>query len=332
VPADTLPKIELHLHLDCSLNYDGVRRLRPSITVEEYQRDFVIPSDCQNLGAFLARVGNAVGLLQTREALRALVENVFEQLEQDRVIYAELRFAPLLHTANGLSAEQVVDTVDAAVDDMARRSRIDARIILCTLRHFTQEQSMATVSLVRRFRDRRVAALDLAGDEAGCPLRPHIAAYRAAHEWGLKTTAHAGEACGPSSVWETLRELQPDRIGHGIRSIEDSALIDHLASAGLHLEICPASNVRLVESIHEWADHPVDALQRRGVSMSISTDIRGFIDTTLTREYASLRRYFGWTDDILRTVNLAAARHAFADDATKQRLSAALAVPAGRGG
>jgi adenosine deaminase len=290
MPADTLPKVELHLHLDCSLDFEGVRRLRPAITVEEYRRDFVLPSHCPNLAAFLVQVPNALRLLQTRDALGVLVENVFEQLERDRVIYAELRFAPLLHTAHGLSPEQVVDTVDAAVDDMVDRTGIDARIILWTLRHFTEEQSLATVALVRRFRDRRVAALDLAGDEAGFPLQPHVAAFRAAHDWGLQTTAHAGEACGPTSVWETLRELQPARIGHGIRSIEDPALIDHLRRVGLHLEICPSSNIQLVESVTCWADHPIDALWRHGVSLSVSTDIRAFINTTLTREYTSIQQ------------------------------------------
>src|SRR5215471_15183404 len=190
-----LPKVELHLHLDCSLNHDGVRRLRPSITPDEYRRAFIAPSRCPNLASFLALVPNVLKLLQTRDALRVLVENVFEQLHTDGDVSAELRFAPLLHTAEGLSPEHVVDTIDAAVDDMVCRTNVEARIILCTLRHFSETQSMATVALARRFGDRRVVALDLAGNEAGFSLRPHVAAFRTAHEWGIWTTAHAGEAC-----------------------------------------------------------------------------------------------------------------------------------------
>ncbi|MGH9202990.1 MAG: adenosine deaminase [Vicinamibacterales bacterium] len=311
------PKVELHLHLDCSLSCDGLMRLRPSVTPDEYRREYVAPARCSNLAEFLSRVPKVLKLLQTREALAVLVEDVFEQLQRDHVLYAELRFAPLLHTADGLSPEQVVDIVDKAVEAMVRRTGIEARVILCTLRHYTEQESLATVELVRAFRHRRVAALDLAGDEAGFPLEPHITAYRYAHEHGLKTTAHAGEARGPDSVWETLRELAPARIGHGIRSIEDPDLTGHLCRAGVHLEVCPSSNVQMVESIPSWPMHPVERLRNAGVSLSINTDTRMFTPTTLTREYALIREHFDWTAETLLASNIAALHHAFIDDETK---------------
>lgn len=329
MPNASLPRIELHLHLDCSVDYDGIRRLQPSITPDQYRRDFVLPSSCPDLASFLAQVPNLLRLLQTRDSLRVMVENVFEQLQRDHVMYAELRFAPLLHLECGLLPEDVVDIVDASTDDCVHQTGIEARLILCTLRHFTEAQSLGTVALVRKFRDRRVAALDLAGDEAGCPIAPHIAAYRAAREWGLQTTAHTGEACGPASVWETLRDLRPDRIGHGIRSIEDPALVEHLRRSNLHLEVCPSSNVQLVGSLSDFAHHPIEALRQQGVSLSISTDIRTFIDTTLTREYALVRQHFGWTDDTLRAANIEAVRHAFVGPDTKQALLARLTPDSG---
>jgi len=316
----TLPKVELHLHLDCSLSYEGVRRLQPSTTVEEFRRHFMAPARCINLAEFLSRVPRVLRLLQSEEALGVLVEDVFEQLERDRVIYAELRFAPMLHTAGGLSTERVVDIIDRAVDVMVRRTAIEARLILCALRHFNERDSLATAALVHEFRDRRVVALDLAGDEAGYSLQPHVAAYRYAHEHGLNTTAHAGEACGPASVWASLRELQPARIGHGIRSIEDPLLVEHLRHTGIHLEVCPSSNVQMVECIDGWHDHPVERLRRAGVSLSISTDVRMFTSTTLEREYALLREHFGWTRETFRAANEVALRHAFADETTKAGL------------
>jgi len=319
-----LPKIELHLHIDCTLSYDGVRRLRPSVTLDEYRRDYIAPVPCANLAEFLARVPSVLALLQTREALGVMVEDVFNQLAADGVIYAELRFAPLLHTTAGLSPESIVDTVDAAVDAMVRRTGIEARIILCTLRHFSESDGLTTAALVHDFRHRRVVALDLAGDEAGCPLQPHIAAYRYAHEHGLRTTAHAGEAVGPESVWETLRELAPERIGHGIRSIEDPALVEHLRRTGIHLEVCPSCNVQLVESIDSWPDHPLDRLRAAGVSVNINTDTRAMMAITLTEEYARAREHFGWTTELLFASNRAALRHAFVDEATKARLMARL--------
>jgi adenosine deaminase len=317
---DVLPKIELHLHLDCSLSYEGVRRLRPSVTLDEYRREYEAPTRCANLAEFLSRVPKVLGMLQSREALAIMVEDVFDQLRADRVLYAELRFAPLLHTTRGLSAEGTVDTVATAVDEMVRRTGIEARIILCTVRHFTADESLTTAELVRAFRHRRVVALDIAGDEAGFALTPHAAAYRYAHEHGLRTTAHAGEALGPASVWETLRELAPERIGHGIRSIEDPVLIDHLRRTGVHLEVCPSSNMQLVESIGSWPAHPIDRLRLAGISLNVNTDTRMLTPTTLTREYALVREHFGWTSDLLLASNVAALRKAFVDEETRAGL------------
>jgi adenosine deaminase len=315
-----LPKVELHLHLDCSLSHGAVRQLHPSVTEEEYRRAFVAPARCANLSQFLSYAPRALGLLQTRDALAVMVEDVFEQLRRDNVLYAELRFAPLLHTSGGLPAEDVVDIIDATTERMVRQTEIEARLILCTLRHYSEAESLATVGLVQTFRDRRVVALDLAGDEAGFPLQPHIAAYRYAHEHGLRTTAHAGEARGPNNVWETLRELAPERIGHGVRSVEDATLIDHLRRTEVHLEVCPSSNVQIVESIPTWAEHPVDRLRRAGVSISISTDTRTLTPTTLRHEYELLNQHFQWTPAMLLASNVAALRHAFLDEVTKATL------------
>jgi adenosine deaminase len=317
VDIAALPKVELHLHLDCSLSYRGILRLRPAVTLDEYRREYRAPTRCTNLEDFLSRTERTLRLLQTREALQVLVEDVFEQLQQDGVLYAELRFAPLLHTDQGLSAEHVVDTVDAAVDAMVGRTGIEARLILCTLRHYSDHESLATVRLVEAFGRRRVAALDLAGDEAGFSLQPHVAAYRYAHDHDIPTTAHAGEACGPASVWETLRVLRPGRIGHGVRSIEDAALVEHLRRSQTHLEVCPSSNVQIVESIDGWAAHPIDHLRRAGISLSVNTDCRALSATTLNREYSLLREHFHWTSADFLSANVAAIHHAFVDEDTK---------------
>src|SRR6202012_5056135 len=120
---------------------------------------------------------------------------------------------PLLHLLEDLTPQAVVEAVDRAAEDCIRSTGIEVRLILCTLRHFSPQQSLATAQLVEAFRGSRVAALDIAGDEAGFPVDAHIAAFRYAAERSLARTAHAGEACGPESVWETLRAFAPSRIG-----------------------------------------------------------------------------------------------------------------------
>ena len=315
-----LPKVELHLHIDCSLSYKAVVRLAPQVSREEYLRDFVAPARCTNLANFLLRAPKGFRLMQTEDALRAVTEDVFEQLVDDGVVYAELRFAPLLHMEQGLSAERVVGSVERATEEFSRASGVEANLILCTLRHFNAEQSMQTAKLVEQFAGSRVVALDIAGDEAGFPLDAHIAAYRYARDRGLHRTAHAGEACGPESVWETLRLLAPQRIGHGVRSIEDAQLVEHLRAQRIHLELCPSSNVQIVPSITSWEEHPIDRLYRAGVSLNLNTDTRMLNPVTLTGEYEGMQRTFGWTQAELLKSNLMGIEAAFAGPEVKERL------------
>jgi adenosine deaminase len=315
----TLPKIEFHLHLDCCLSYDVVRRLAPDITPEAFARDFVAPPKCRSLAEYLRTPPHHVALMQSEEALRLVVDDLFEQLARDGVIYAEIRFAPLFHTRGGLSSEQVVAIVDDAVARASAASGIEARLILATLRHFSEAQSLETVRLVERFRGTHVAAFDIAGDEAGYPLDAHLVAFRFAIEHSIPRTAHAGEAAGPASVWETLRLLQPSRIGHGIRSIEDETLMAHLVATGVHLEVCPSCNVQ-TDVVATYEDHPVDRLYRRGISLGISTDTRTITDVTLTQEYQRLHGTFGWGAEEFVAVNLNAIRAAFVEPDVKQAL------------
>lgn len=316
----SLPKVELHLHLDCSLSYEAVSELAPHVSREQYGRDYVAPAKCTNLAEFLSRAPLGFELMQTKDSLRLVTEDLFKQLGKDGVIYAEIRFAPLLHTERGLTPEQVVEVVDRATESLIQSTGIEARLILCTLRHFSEQQSMETVKLVEQFQGSRVVALDLAADEAGFPLDAHIGAYRYAREHGLYRTAHAGEALGPESVWETLRVLQPTRIGHGTRSIEDADLVEHLRRERIHLELCPSANVQIIPSIEEWEHHPIDRLYRAGVPLNVNTDSHMLTPATLTGEYEGLRRTFGWgVDELLRT-NMMAVDAAFTDDATQAKL------------
>lgn len=324
-----LPKVELHLHMDCSLSYAAVSRLAPHISREEYDAEFIAPAQCASLVDFLTRAPRGFQLMQTEDALRIVTEDVFEQLRADGVIYAELRFAPWLHTCQGLTPGAVVEAVDRATEHAIRATGIEARLILCTLRHFNPEQSLQTAQLVKQFQGSRVVALDIAGDEAGFPIEPHIPAYRFAIEQGLHRTAHAGEASGADSVWETLKNFEPTRIGHGVRSVEDPALVNHLRANRIHLEICPSSNVQ-TRAYPTYGEHCVDQLYRAGVSVGINTDARTITSVTLEQEYARLRESFAWGDDELTACNREALRAAFIDDPLRSRLLAELNRPTTR--
>lgn len=326
MPFRSFPKVELHLHLDCSLSYAVASRLRPGLSRGEYERDFVAPPRCRSLADFLTRAPTGFRLLQDREALRLATEDLFRQLEEDGVVYAEIRFAPLLHTEKGLTAEGAVETVDRAAEEAIRTTGIEARLILCTLRHFSRDQSLETARLLERFSGSRVVALDLAADEAGHPIDAHVPAFRWALERGYARTAHAGEAKGPESVRETLRELRPSRLGHGVRSIEDPLLVEQLVTSRVHLEVCPSCNVQ-IGICDSYATHPVDRLYRAGVSLGINTDTRTLTPVTLSEAYERLHEAFGWGEEHFRRCNLDALAAAFADEATKERLRTRLTGP-----
>jgi len=261
--------------------------------------------------------------MQTEDALRIVTEDLFQQLASDGAIYAEIRFAPLLHLLNSLVPEAVVAIVDRATEECIRASGIDARLILCTLRHYNQAQNLETAQLVERFKGSRVAALDIAGDEAGFSIAAHVPAFRYAQDHGLDRTAHAGEACGAESVWEPLRAFQPTRIGHGVRSIEDPSLVEHLKRERIHLEVCPSSNVQ-TRTTRSYKEHAADRLFRAGVSLGINTDARTITNVTLEQEYARLREHFGWGDSEFQACNRDALRAAFVDEPTCARLYAQL--------
>lgn len=314
-----LPKVELHVHLDCCLSFRAVERLAPGTTPEAYRRDYVGPDRCTDLADFLRHIDRSLALLQTEEGLRTAVEDLFGQFAADGVVYAEIRFAPLLHLRKGLAADRVVAVVAAAVDRCTRATGVEARVILCALRHFTEDQSLETARLAERFRGDGVAALDLAADEAGFPLDPHAAAFAFARERGIARTAHAGEARGAGSVRETLARLSPLRIGHGVRSVEDPALVAELAVRRVHLEVCPSCNVQ-IGLFPSHAAHPVDRLLRAGVSVGINTDGRTLTDVTLTDEYERLRDTFGWGLPEFRLCNRNALSAAFLGDADRVRL------------
>jgi len=315
-----LPKIELHLHLDCSLSYDVVRKIDASISPADFREKFIAPAKCRDLADYLTRAPQGFALMQTERQLQLVTRDLFDQLQRDSVIYAEIRFAPLQHLQKGLTPENVVEIVEQATAAAIRETGIEARLILCTLRHFSEAQSLQTVKLVERFRGTTVAGFDIAADEAGYPIDAHIAAFRYACDRKIPRTAHAGEARGPESVWETLKNFCPSRIGHGVRSIEDPRLIEHLKTAGIHLEVCPSCNVQ-IDIVDQYADHPIDKLYRAGVSVGVNTDTRTITNITLTQEYQKLHQTFGWTAAHFLHCNLNAIRAAFIPEKLKQALS-----------
>lgn len=313
------PKVELHLHLDCSLSYDVVSRIDNSITLEDYQADFIAPAKCKDLSECLARASSSYPLMQTAKHLHMVTEDLFRQLLMDNIIYAELRFAPLLHTEGGLTPHEVVTAVEEAVAEAVEGTGIEARLILCTLRFFSEAQSLETVKLVEEFSGTHVAAFDIAADRPGNVIDDHVPAFQYAREQGIPFTAHVGETRGIQNVWDTLENFKPQRFGHGVCSIQDPTLLERLRAEHIHLEACPTSNVQ-TNCYPTYADHPIDRLFQAGISISVNTDTRTLMNVSLTEEYQKMHQIFGWEEKEFFRSNQYALEAAFIPDDLRNKL------------
>lgn len=302
-----MPKVELHTHLDCALSYAAIRELSPRTSLEEYRQRFKAPAKCGSLSEFLACIDPSLDIMQSKAALTLAASDIADQLAADNVVYAEVRFAPLLHCREGLRAEEVVEAVLRGFEG----ARTPIGLLLCTLRHYDTQQGMTTLDLVRRYSSSGVVGLDLAADERNFPIEPHVPVFRKAKEEGIARTAHAGEAKGADSVIETIGLLSPTRIGHGVRSIEDPRATDMVLENGIHLEVCPSVNVQ-IGVFPGMEAHPVERLRQLGISLGINTDARTTTDVTLNDEYEIISSVFSWEAEHFAQANRAALDASFA--------------------
>ena len=315
-----LPKIELHIHLDCSLSYETVKRLRPETTIDDFNNNFKASKSCSSLKQYIKCADNAISLMQSKESLELVMEDFFNQLIEDNVIYCEIRFAPLLHTEEGLNSREVLNIICNSMNILSKESGVITGLILCTLRHYSKEQSMETVKLVEEFKGKGVLGFDIAADEAGYPLDNHIDAFKYAVQNDINCTAHAGEAKGPESIWETIDKLKVKRIGHGVNCMKDPKLVKFLSENNYHLEVCVSSNIK-TKTFNKIEDHPISQINESSISMSINTDGRTISDTDLTNEYKLVSKKFGWSIEEFKKCNLEAIKHAFISDEIKTLLT-----------
>ena len=314
-----IPKIELHLHLDCSLSFDVVNRINPLIEIDEYRSSFQAKPNSSSLNDYINCADRAIELMQTRENLELVVEDLFKQLKKENVIYAEIRFAPLLHCSQNLDENKVVEIICNKAKIESEKNDINYGLILCTLRHYSKKQSLKTVRLVNQYKNNGVVGFDIAADEAGYPLDNHIEAFNYAKSNGLNITAHAGEAKGPESIWESIKKLHTKRIGHGVRCVEDLELVSYLSENDYHLEISLTSNIK-TRTYKTFEEHPLNKIYNSSISISLNTDGRTISNTDLSLEYKIAEEKFGWTIDKIKKCNLEAIKHSFTSSSNKSKL------------
>ncbi|WP_249694462.1 adenosine deaminase [Stappia sp. WLB 29] len=329
----TLPKAELHVHVEGAAPADLVRRLakRQGQDVEGLfdERGRYLWND---FSEFLAAYDRASRIFRTPEDYALLSGTYLRMLAAEGAIYAELTISPDHAAGAGLSYRDYVAGLAAGIEQARADTGIEARMIAVGVRHFGARAVEQVVAQVIAAPHPLVTGFGLAGDEREGHPANFARAFRAAGEAGLGLTAHAGEVCGPESVTAALDFLRVRRIGHGVRAIEDRAVVARIAEEGIVLEVCPGSNLAL-GFYSNLRFHPVNLLRRAGCRITLNSDDPPFFGTTLGHEYRSCAETFGWPEDELLAITRNAIAAAFCDEDTRRRLAVRLSDHAAlRGG
>jgi len=315
------PKVELHLHIEGAAPPAFVRGLAQEKGVDLAG---VFAADGSysytDFWHFLKVYEAATSVLTGPEDYARLTRAVLAESAAAGVVYSETFLSPDFCGGRDVGAwTDYLHAIREAAEEAERQDGITLRGIVTCIRHFGPGKAKETALCAAETAGDWLVGFGIAGDEKAGRPGDFAYAFDMAREAGLRLTAHAGEWGGPDSVRDALRDLKVERIGHGVRAIEDPALVDRLAEDGVVLEVCPGSNVAL--GIYPtWTDHPVARLREKGVKVTVSTDDPPFFHTTMTHEFDRLADAFGWKEGDFAALNRTALDAAFCDETTRARV------------
>ncbi len=303
-----LPKSELHMHLEGSLEPELMFALArrngvaiPYATVEAARAAYRF----ERLQDFLDLYYRGISVLLTARDFRELTLAYLERVARDAAIHVEIFFDPQAHTARGVPFATVMEGIEGGLEEGSRRFGISSRLILCFLRHLSEEDGFATLEAAAPFRD-RLAGVGLDSSEMGHPPAKFARLFRKAGEMGLRRVAHAGEEGPPAYVREALDLLAIDRLDHGNRALEDPALVERLRREAMTLTVCPLSNLKL-KVVQQLEDHPLRRMLEAGLRATVNSDDPAYFGGYLDDNYRAIQRALGLTKSELATL----ARNSF---------------------
>jgi adenosine deaminase len=328
-PDRTVPKAELHVHLEGTAPPALIRRLaqRNGLAVPEGVFKTDDEFEWSDFLHFLRTYDLAASVIRTAEDYRDVTFEYLSSCAEEGAVYVELIASPDHAAAVGLSDAEHYAGIAQGIDDARDAHGIEARILIAAVRNLGVE---AAEAIVRRHADDRhpyVVGFNLVGDEAAWPASLFARVYEIAAASGLGCTVHAGEHDGPGSIRAAL-ELPITRMSHGVRAIEDPALVAELAERGIVLEVCPSSNVAL-GLFPTYQDHPLGALRGAGVRVTLGSDDPPYFGCSIGTEYAVARERHGLEEEQLMEVTRLAVEAGFAEDAVREGLIARLGFPRG---
>ena len=324
------PKVDLHLHLDGSFRTSTIWELvlkqgvpMPAGSLEEYEAWMEKCSNAEDVNDFLKMFDAPLQVMQDRESIIRVTKELIEDLAKLGLEYAEIRFAPQLHTAKGLSQREAIEAVlEGRRQGMEENPSIYIGIITCMMCQGTEkvnwDANMETATICHEYLDKGVVCLDLAGAEGIVPLSNFAPLFKKAQELGTPCICHAGD----SQDWRTVKDaidMGALRIGHGHHIYENPALCRVAADRGIALEICPTSNIQC-KSRESYPMHPAQNLLNMGIPVTINTDNMTMSRVNLDIEYDHCLNEMGFEPEDLILMNINSMRHSFAPEEVKERI------------
>jgi len=325
------PKVLLHEHLDGGLRPTTILELArennyrelPTSDPDELRRSFIVDAPGSDLVRYLEGFAHTTAVMQTKDQLERVAAESAIDLARDGVVYAEIRFAPERHLDGGLTLHEIVravlDGFSLGMKEAANEGRhVVVRTLLSAMRQDNLSETIAQLAV--SFRDEGVCGFDIAGPEDGFPPTKHLRAFHLIQREDFHLTIHAGEAFGLPSIWEAVQFCNAERLGHGVRIVDDIVEVDghfqlgrlanYVRDRRIPLEVCPTSNVH-TGAAASIATHPIDLLKRLRFRVTVNTDNRLMSGITLSDEFETCASVFGWTLDDMEWLTLNAAKSTF---------------------
>ena len=315
--------LDLHLHLDGSLSEQDFLYLAKKDGVDlgkDFPNNIYVPDDCPSLEVYLERFALPGLLLQSKESIKHVTQSLVRRLDNMGYIYAEIRFAPQLHTAKGLNQMEVtlaaLEGLECGLKEC--KNLYDANLILCCMRHAKENINIETIEVANELKGTHVVAVDLAGAEALHPSSYYKKVFDLAKQYQLNITIHAGEATGSDEIMMAL-DNGAMRIGHGVHLSLDKESVDRVKNNNICFEFCPTSNLQ-TKSLKEYKDCPIMKFMELGIPVTVNSDNMTVSNTDVYQEFSHLYQTFGLTKEQVRLLLKNAAQHAFVNNSKISKL------------
>lgn len=322
----SLPKVELHCHLDGSVRPETIIDISkeegidiPSMNLEVIKKKVIAPWECSSLNEYLDKFTLPLSVMQSRKSLKRIAYELIEDASNENVKYIEIRFAPLFHMEEGLSIKEIIESVLSGISDGEKDFDIKGNLILSCLRNMPTERVYDVIEAGREYIGKGVAAVDLCGPEEEGFVEKFIEPIELAREYGYKITIHAGETGIGKNVLQAVKMLHAQRIGHGVFINNCKEAYNIVKEKNIFLEMCPTSNIQ-TKAVSSLKDHPIYKFYKDGIKVTINTDNRTVSNTNMCNECRIIEEEFHMSFEDYKNIYYYSIDAAFTDDETKNKL------------